>query len=279
VAASVLLAGENDADDAAALAALYDRLPRTLFREADGARLAAEPRPCLGTVYLDSAWYDNSRVELAATALALAALFGPDGRLTVEGDREMSVPSAVPFDFTAERLGVVMGMVKKKAAASMGRLKGIHFRVEPPAEYFDRPDLLSGRDIYPALQDTTWRVRWHDGTAEWLGFGEFLGFIDQVLEVESALEMVSAARGANGSAPAAPIERRPIRVNRTLDARALVRDASVRRLFAALTGSGATGLHCSFPSEREDAVAVGCERLASGAAKRGRARQTNRDRD
>ena len=64
LAASVLLAGEADGADEAALAALCDRLPPSLFGEADRASLAAEPRPCLGTVYLDALWYDNGRVEL-----------------------------------------------------------------------------------------------------------------------------------------------------------------------------------------------------------------------
>src|SRR5207237_10278926 len=109
VAVSVLLAGDDGADDAAALAALCGGLPRSHFAESDRARLAAEPRPCLGTVYLDAAWFDNGRVELAATALALAALVGAEGRLPAEnapraGTRRAAGRGGPPCKFTPPAL-------------------------------------------------------------------------------------------------------------------------------------------------------------------------------
>jgi hypothetical protein len=74
VAASVLLAGENPSDDDAAVRELRRHAPPLPFSDADYAGLAAEARPCLGTLYLDARWYDNARVVLVATAVALAAM-------------------------------------------------------------------------------------------------------------------------------------------------------------------------------------------------------------
>ena len=122
VAASVLLRGAAPPDDDAAIQSMRDAAPALPFGPADFSALAAEPRPCLGTMYLDARWYDNARVELAATALALAAIHGPDGRLSVEGE-PTPPPAATPravepragpwsekrqdglkFNFTRERL-------------------------------------------------------------------------------------------------------------------------------------------------------------------------------
>ena len=272
VAVSVLLAGAASADDKAALDALCAGLPPHSFGAADRSRLAGEHRPCLGTVYLDASWFDNGRVELAATSLALAALFGPEGHLSVDG--EAGAPDAVrgplaapipaeserlgdaaapaQFDFTPQRLGVVMDMVKKKAAASMAREEGVHFRVEPPPEFLEHPGVLRHRGVFGRLKDSTWKVTWHDGRTDRLAFGELLGFLDQVVEVEKAMDLVNARprpgeppRDAGRDPDQPPQARRAIRVNRTLDARALVRDANIRRLFASVTGPAGELLRCS----------------------------------
>ena len=260
VAASVLLRGAAPPDDDAAIQSMRDAAPALPFGPADFSALAAEPRPCLGTMYLDARWYDNARVELAATALALAAIHGPDGRLSVEGE-PTPPPAATPravepragpwsekrqdglkFNFTRERLQRVMGMVAKKGSAAIGALPGVHFRVYPPREFLDRPGVLRGRDIFDKLSGTDWWIRWYDDRYDRLVFGDLLGFIDQVAESERAFAR-SVGREIPASSPAQnsavwggtetnrTVERQPVRVNQTLDARRLVRDENVRRLF------------------------------------------------
>jgi hypothetical protein len=253
VAASVLLAGAGDAT----VRQLRRRVPSLPFAESDYAALASQPRPCLGTLYTDARWYDNARVELAATALALAALYGPEGRLDVAGEAAPApparpaagpwreAPGALKFNFTRERLQHVMGLVGKKGRAAIERMPGVHFRVYPPTEFLARPGVMRGRDVFDKLANTDWWLRWYDGMFDRLAFGEFLGFVDQVLEVEKAYRQATGAEAehdapVNSSVwgthpPKAPHERRPLKVNRTLDARTLVEDATIRRLFAAVT--------------------------------------------
>jgi hypothetical protein len=260
VAASLLLAGAAAADDDAAVRSLRGRTPPLPFSGADYAALLAQPRPCLGTLYLDARWYDNARVELAATALALASLHGPDGRLTV-GDAPVAPPAparppvaanghnGLKFNFTRERLQRVMGMVTKKGNAAVDRMAGVHFRVYPPREFLERPGVLRGRDVFDKLAGTVWCVRWYDGQCDRLDFGDLLGFVDQVVEVGRAFQDLSGdAVPAGRAAPAPenesvwgtrpprpPAERQPLRVRRTLNARDLVEDANIRRLLAAVT--------------------------------------------
>jgi hypothetical protein len=255
VAASVLLAGPGGA----ALQHLRRCVPPLPFTAPDYAALESQPRPCLGTLYTDARWYDNARVELAATALALAALYGPEGRLTVGGEPAANpapparaaaagpeARGALKFNFTRERLQHVMSMVAKKGGAAIERMPGSHFHAYPPPEFLSRPGVLRGRDVFDKLAESDWWVRWYDGRFDRLSFGEFLGFVDQVLEVENAYRQAAgvtvegAPSPVNSSVwgahpPAAPHERQPLKVSRTLDARRLVEDANVRRLFAAVT--------------------------------------------
>jgi hypothetical protein len=270
VAASVLLAGRDSAEDDAALRDLRRHEPALPFCDADYAGLAGEPRPCLATLYLDATWYDNARVELVATSLALAAIFGPEGRMTVRPSPDATAPdrlsqSAGPtapaprapapapahpagplkFNFTSERLGVVMEMVKKKAAAATNGRPGVHFRAYPPPQFFELGGELPDHDVFDALADTTWWVRWYDEQYDRLTFGEFLGFVDQSLEVERAYRLalrgkLTAAGGVlndsvwpQGGGDASG-ERPPVRLRRTLDTRLLVQDATIRRLFRAV---------------------------------------------
>jgi len=252
VAASVLLAGAGDGT----IQLLRRRVPSLPFSESDYAALASQPRPCLGTLYTDARWYDNARVELAATALALAALYGPEGRLEVAGETALApppqpaagpwreAPGALKFNFTRERLQHVMALVGKKGKAAIERMPGLHFRVYPPTEFLARPGVLRGRDLFDKLADTDWSLRWYDGVLDRLRFGEFLGFVDQVLEVEKAYRQATGAEGQPAAAPVnsavwdtppkAPHERRPLKVNRTLDTRVLVEDATIRRLFTSV---------------------------------------------
>ena len=254
VAASVLLAGEVPADDDLAARSLRDHAPPLPFGDADFAALRSEPRPCLGTMYLDARWYANARVELAATAMALAAMFGPSGRLSVEGaPPAAAAPSPPPdetaprgglkFNFTRERLQLVMEMVTKKGSAAIEHLPGVHFRVYPPREFVGRPGVLRGRNVFDTLRDSTWWVRWYDNRCDRLAFGELLGFLDQLLEVEKAFAAVTGTPVPQGPAPLnastwgerpPAAGRRPVKVGRTLDARALVEDAHIRRLLAAV---------------------------------------------
>lgn len=245
VAASVLLAGDVPADDATALRALRAQVPGLPFADADYAGVAAESRPCLGTLYLDARWFDNGRVELAATALALAALHGEGGRLTVLDEQEKSA-RPLQFDFTRERFELVMEMVKKKALAARQQLPGVHFRADPPREFLDNPGVLRGRDVFDRLKDTAWLVRWHDGRRDRLSFGEFLGFIDQVIAVEDAFHAATGRAPPRVPLPvnestwaADPPDRlassRPVRVLRALDMRQLVDDTRIRRLLGAVT--------------------------------------------
>jgi hypothetical protein len=244
VAASVLLAGAEPSDDVAAVAAVAGNACCRVFGEADYARLAAEPRPCLGTLYLDARWYDNARVELAATALALAAHFGPSDRLTVsEVSRRAPSARAGGFDFTRPRLKLVMEMVAKKARAAVGGVPGEHFRVYPPREFLDdAAGALARNGIFDRLSNTTWAVRWYDGRQDRLRFGEFLGFIHQVVEIEKAYH-TAVQRAAENASPRQNSsvwsrERSgngvPVKVNGSLDPRAIVQDATIRRLFDAV---------------------------------------------
>ena len=255
VAASVLLAGADPSDDVAAIAAVAGNAACRVFGETDYARLAAEPRPCLGTFYLDARWYDNARIELAATALALAAHFGPTDQWTVsqapgrtqgpgpQSPGPVQTPQAARSDFTPARVKLVMEMVAKKARAAVGGVPGSHFRVYPPREFLDDADALARTGIFDRLSDTIWAVRWYDGRQDALRFGEFLGFIHQVVEIEKAFhiavqraELCASPRqndsvwsrdrsGGNGI---------PVKVNGMLDPREIVQDATIRRLFDAV---------------------------------------------
>jgi hypothetical protein len=272
VAASVLLAGSALADDAAAVVAVRDGLPRLPFEAADFDQLAAEPRPCLATLYVDARWYDNSRVELAATALALASVHGPERRLEVRDDAPRDnadpaqpepVPSVVAavraaqprvpwfnepprplqFDFTRPRLQLVMRMVTKKANAAITAMPGVHFRVHPPREFLSDLGVLRGAGIFEKLKDSTWSVRWFDGEEDRLSFGEFLGFLHQVEEIEAAYSQVAGSDTTSRRAPqnestwgrvkpAGPGGRMPIKVSRVFNTRELTQDDTVRRLLS-----------------------------------------------
>jgi hypothetical protein len=286
VAASVLLAGRVGSDDAAAVAAIAAHVPRLPFGEADYAGAAAERRPCLATLYLDARWYDNARIELAATALALAALHGPGGRLNVgqeagAASRAAAKSKAPPppphqqpksppapsvagapgwtqfgplfhdagptlkFDFTRPRLELVMRMVAKKANAAMASVPGAHFRVYPPADFLRRPGVLNEPSVFEMLKDSSWCVRWYDGSQERLSFGELLGFVHQIIEIENAyLSVVQpgsrsspgpknyatwGVKRSNGSAA-----RVPVKVRRALDTRELTKAPTIRRLLSSI---------------------------------------------
>ena len=284
VAATLLLAGDSPAADGAAAAALKALWPASKVTEQDLRGAAAQDRPCLATFYCDARWYDNARVELAATALALAVLFGPQGSLKVKDEsapaakappqapavvqvRRQPAPAPPPqpeperkpepvagpwfverekpllFDFTRERLGLVMEMVTKKANAAAERLPGVHFRVYPPRDYLARPNLISGRDVFRQLQHTQWMVRWHDGRWDRLNFGEFLGFLDQLAEIDRAYHSTtnqapqSRGRPQNLSVWATNPSTggnglRAVKVRATLRTRDLVTDENIRRLMA-----------------------------------------------
>jgi hypothetical protein len=254
VAASVLLAGRAPADDLAAARALWRRTPALPLGDAEYRIVAAQPRPCLATLYLDARWYDNARVELAASALALAALGGPEAILRFSDSPSngkpnpwyKQPPARPPFDFTRDRLKLVMSMVTKKANAAVEGRRGMHFRVYPPPEFNQRPQIVREPGVFEKLKDTTWRVRWYDGRDDRLSFGEFLGFIDQVVEVEKAYY---AAAGQAASPPAQPqnvvvwhpasasppSEKKEVRVKGVLNAHQLGTDSTIRRLLSAVT--------------------------------------------
>ena len=258
VAASVLLRGATRRDDDDAVRAMRDAVPSLPFDHTDFAALAAEPRPSLATMYLDARWYDNARVELAATALALAAIHGPDGRLSVPGQSGSPQPSGsqvgrwcdtrqdgLKFNFTRERLQLVMRMVAKKGSAAIAGRPGAHFRVFPPRQFLEQPGVLRGRDIFDKLAETRWWVRWYDDELDPLSFGELLGFVHQVAEAEQSFtrsigrDAAPPQRTQNISIWGAPEvggagERRTIRVKQTVDARQLVLDENVRRVFKML---------------------------------------------
>jgi hypothetical protein len=258
VAAGALLRGASTADDDAAVRAVREAVTPYRFGPQDFAAMVAEPRPCIATLYLDARWYDNARVEWVTTALALAALHGPEGRLNVEGEAVTPSPRPQPaawseirqdglkFNFTRERLQRVMGMVAKKGSAAIEGRTGAHFRVYPPRQFLERPGVLRGRDIYDKLADTAWWVRWYDDDLEQLRFGELLGFVDQIAEAERAfsrsvgVEFPPTRQPHNESVwsrpePNRPSERRAVRVQQTVDTRLLVQDKTIKRIFSSLT--------------------------------------------
>ena len=253
VAASVLQSGDDGADDEAALNVLRDHGARLPVPEADYAEIARQPRPCLATLYLDAGWYNNGSIELLATALSLATLFGPDGRLSVASPPEsrpqpgrVSVPAPPPAPpaLSPERMGLIMEMVKKKANLAFEGVSGAHFRVFAPRAFADRRG--AGRELYARLKDTAWWVRWNDDRLDRLTFAEFLAFVDQVLEIEKAFYAAvageapkSAPAKANDSTwirsdPAGP-RPAPLRVRHRFDSNKLVEDDAIRRLLNAVT--------------------------------------------
>jgi hypothetical protein len=259
VAATAVLGGISAADDDAAVRALREHSPRLPFGESDYKALASEPRPCVGTLYLDAAWFDNGGVELAATALALAALVGPDGRLSVQGEPPATAASAAPaerapppFTFTRERVELVTGMVRKKVAAALEPIEGVHFRVYPPPQFHEPRNLLRGDRLFDQLRDTTWWVRWYDGQLDRLSFGEFLAFVDQAVGVGQALRGPGApdrlALPVNEAVWKSAGPRREARVRQTLDARRLVRDERIRELFDAVALEAPTATHAGKPA-------------------------------
>ena len=238
VAASVLLAGRHAPDDAAAVAVLRRR--RLPIGDGEYRAMEALSSPCLVTVYFDAHWYDNARVELAATSLALAALYGPDASLKVldaqrpaprATDGADAPPAPLPFDFTRERLRLVMGMVTKKMNAVLQGRRGAHFTVRAPDEYLSRPGVLRGPRIFEQLKDTVWRVRWYDRREDRLCFGDFLGFLDQVRMTQDALPAATSSAPADGQ---------PVKLRFNVNSRQLVTDANIRRLLGDLSAAPPT---------------------------------------
>ena len=144
------------------------------------------------------------------------------------------------------RLQRVLQMAKKKADAAINAVPGIHFRVYPPQAFLDRPGTLEGARVFDNLKHTTWRVRWYDGEQDQLSFGEFLGFIDQVVDLQTALADLTRCPPPNTPAPQNhSVWQRgprsvlgrpaPLKVRRTLNTRDLITDAAIRRLFDAVT--------------------------------------------
>ena len=235
VAASILLVGRDSADDTAAVRALEVHEPPLGVEPADIEAISELGRPCLGTLYLDVRRYNDSSIELLATALALAALHGPDGTLSVprepsslqsaraklstpggEADhgsaRALPINTPAPSPFRAatgpgdlkvrlvrERLQLVMEMVSKKSSAAIKQIPGNHFRVYAPAPFLRRPSPLGGPDIFDQMKDTYWTVLWHDGRRDVLAFAELLAFLDQVVECERAYESSVLGTQSNDS--------------------------------------------------------------------------------
>ena len=284
VAATALLAGRDASDDESAVAELRAITPRLPFGPDDYARLSAESRPCVGTMYLDGRWFDNGGVELAATALALAAWEGA-GREPAAA-KEPAAPARTrplpaqplpakpspaqpfaesspagpspagppPFTFTRERVELITGMVKKKLSAALRPEAGVHFRVYPPPEFHQHPEFLRGAGVFERLRGTTWWVRWYDGQLDRLDFGEFLAFVDQAVGVGESL---LGARPPNRLVPPAPLNeavwatggpRRQLSVRQALDTRTLVRDERVRQLLDAVSLEPPTASHASSSS-------------------------------
>jgi hypothetical protein len=149
------------------------------------------------------------------------------------------------FDFTRPRLELVMRMVAKKGKAAMASVPGAHFRVYPPADVLRRPGVLKEPTVFEKLKDSSWCVHWYDGSQDRLSFGEFLGFIHQIIEIENAyLSVVQPGsrlspgpknfatwgqKRSNGSAA-----RVPIKVRRALDVRELTKATTIRRLLSSI---------------------------------------------
>lgn len=247
VAASLILAGASAADDGAAIESLRRRASGLPFAADDYASVAARPRPCLGTLYVDSRWYDNGIIELAATSLALAVLEGP-GAVLNEPDASGRTPPGVagppPFAgesrprFTRERVAFVMGLVSRKVDAAVARVSGRHFKVYPPEELLADPFALERAAVFGRLGHTDWSVRWYDGREDRLTFAEFLAFLDQLIGVEKAFQSKVSGAAVAGhllndsvwQAPS-PTGRRPMTVKANLVEARLGDDTVIRGLF------------------------------------------------
>jgi len=77
---SLFMRGWNAGDDAQALGAVQGIEALAPFPRADFNEIQAKPRPCLVMFYPDARWHADGRVELAATALAMAIMAAPGGQ-------------------------------------------------------------------------------------------------------------------------------------------------------------------------------------------------------
>jgi len=145
-----------------------------------------------------------------------------------------------------DRMNHVFSMVKKKADAALSGQAGVHFRVYPPPEYLQTPDMIEGAGVYPRLKETVWWVRWYDDAYDPLTFIEFLAFIDQIIHAQRAFEQAvskaapiaqhRASKHAGGWQPKKDRSKtrpKPIRVSveGTLAIPDLVADQRIRQLF------------------------------------------------
>jgi len=95
---------------------------------------------------------------------------------------------AEEFGLTKDRVDYVLSLVGKKANAALSGKTGNHFRVYPPQEFLNNPDVVKGGDIYEALKDTVWWVRWYDDQYDQLSFIELLIFVNQIIATKLAFE-------------------------------------------------------------------------------------------
>jgi hypothetical protein len=107
------------------------------------------------------------------------------------GDAEQQTPGQLRIE--SERMKHVFSMVKKKANAALSGQPGVHFRVYPPWEYLQRPEVIEGAGVYEQLKGTVWWVRWYDESYDQLTFIEFVAFIDQIIETKRAFERATNA--------------------------------------------------------------------------------------
>ena len=134
VAVSAFLCGKDGADDAAAFRAFREHpdladLPITEFTPTQ-----AEARPCVGTIFTSAAWYDNGRVELAASALAAAVMAGPGSPPTMEE----------PADATPEQLAASRREIE--AVSDLFRIIQNDWSTRRKLRYTVRPnERVSGR--------------------------------------------------------------------------------------------------------------------------------------
>ena len=96
------------------------------------------------------------------------------------------------FRLTKGRLNHVLAMVYKKVGAA-DKTRGIHFWVYPPRAFLDDVVILESAGIFQALRGTVWWVKWYDGQYDQLEFGEFLAFVDQILDAQRVFDKVGHA--------------------------------------------------------------------------------------
>ena len=119
-------------------------------------------------------------------------------------------------NLSRERVSLLSSLIYKCTS------EGKEFRLYPPDEVCQNPDVLKSEDILEKLDGTTWVIRYRDGTDEELTFAETLSFLH---ELRSVLRQIDNANPSDGD----------LRVKIDFGQPAIVSAHNARELLASVT--------------------------------------------